>query len=90
LLDVLGKSFLFKNLKADQIELIAALIDEEESYPKDAVVFQQGERDTSLYLIKEGSVRLSKVAPDGNQSRSNGECERLMVTLLMLRFWGGG
>jgi len=62
--ELLCKSFLFRHLKPDQVEVVATLIDEERYFRKNQVVFRQGDMDGSLYLIKQGSIRLSKALPD--------------------------
>ncbi|KAL6066497.1 cAMP/cGMP-dependent 3',5'-cyclic-AMP/GMP phosphodiesterase [Balamuthia mandrillaris] len=60
----LSKSFLFSKLKPDQLESIAAIIDDERVYEEGQTIFQQGDvDDSSLYIIKEGSVRLEKTDP---------------------------
>jgi len=61
--DSLFRSFLFRQLKLDQIEAVAAIIEQERTYQKDELIFEQGADHTSLFLIKEGTVRFLKRDP---------------------------
>ncbi|MGZ9235908.1 MAG: cyclic nucleotide-binding domain-containing protein [Anaerolineales bacterium] len=53
----LKKIHLFHGLEEDELAAIAAEL-EEVSYPKDAVIFEQGGKADSFYLIYGGSVRI--------------------------------
>ena len=53
----LKKIHLFHGLEEDELAALAAEL-EEVQYPKDAVIFQQGGKADSFYLIYGGSVRI--------------------------------
>ena len=53
----LKKIHLFHGLEEDELAIIASELDEVQ-YPKDAVIFQQGGKADSFYLIYGGSVRI--------------------------------
>ena len=55
----LNKIPLFADLNKDELERIAALL-QEESHPKDAKIFAEGDEGNRLYIIKSGNVRISK------------------------------
>jgi len=58
--DSLSRSSLFNRLRDEQIQALAVTIKEERVYKKDDVIFRQGDEDTSLYIVKEGQVKLAK------------------------------
>jgi CRP-like cAMP-binding protein len=60
LAQMLAKTPLFKSLTRNQIEDIATMIEEECHFKKGSPIIHQGDRDASLFLIKEGSVRLER------------------------------
>jgi hypothetical protein len=53
----LKKIHLFHGLGDDELAAVAAVLDEVQ-YPKDAVIFQQGAKADSFYLIYGGTVRI--------------------------------
>jgi hypothetical protein len=55
----LKKIHLFHGLEADELAVIAEKL-EESAVPKDGVVFKQGDKATSFYLIYGGSVRIMR------------------------------
>ena len=56
----------FKALDADELEHLArALI--ERTYEKDEVVFLEGEPCQGLYIVREGSVKIYKLSPEGRE-----------------------
>jgi len=48
---------LFRNLEDDDLEIIAAHL-HKESFPKGAIVFQEGEMGDSMYLVESGQVQV--------------------------------
>jgi hypothetical protein len=55
----LKKIHLFHGLEEDELAVIASELDEVQ-YPKDAVIFQQGGKADSFYLIHGGSVKIMR------------------------------
>lgn len=62
----LKKHFLFQRLTEEQLERVAArakLVHLEDG----RVLFQQGDAASRFYLVLEGRIKLSRLAPDGNE-----------------------
>jgi len=63
---VLAGVTLFAGLAAEELAGLAAHL-HRRRYAKGQVVFVQGDPGTSLYVIEEGRVRISRVSPDGRE-----------------------
>ena len=57
--EALAKIHLFQGLAPEGLRRIAAIA-REESFPRNAVIFREGEVGDKLYLILEGKVRISR------------------------------
>lgn len=55
----LKKIYVFENLSAEQLRLVATACEEVDTY-KDEIIFQEGETTEKLYLITDGSVKVLK------------------------------
>jgi CRP-like cAMP-binding protein len=76
----LCRSYLFSSLYGEQLEAIAASIEDKELvYHKDEVVFKQGDLDSSFFLIWKGSIRLEKSNSDAPAGAPDVEFMRLGV-----------
>ncbi|PRP78065.1 hypothetical protein PROFUN_14039 [Planoprotostelium fungivorum] len=62
---VLSETYLFKDVNTEQINAIAAMLEEPRIFSKDSILIKEGDRDASLFLIKQGSVRLERMGEDG-------------------------
>ncbi|PRP76250.1 hypothetical protein PROFUN_07772 [Planoprotostelium fungivorum] len=62
---VLSSTYLFQDLNNQQAETICSMLEDEKRFPRDFVIFREGDRESSLYIIKEGSVRLEKKTEEG-------------------------
>lgn len=60
--EMLAKSELFKGLSKASLERLAA-VGQEEAYPRDAPIFNQGDPGDRLYLVLSGAVRVSRSVP---------------------------
>jgi len=60
--DVLANIHLFRGLAPEGLRRIAAIA-REESFPRNAVIFREGEVGDKLYLILDGKVRISREVP---------------------------
>ena len=67
---VLQRNFLFRDLPLTSVENIATLATKR-SYPKNTLVFSQGDEDDALYGVVSGRVRISASAPDGREAILN-------------------
>ncbi len=56
----------FKALGADDLARLARTVIER-AYEKDKVVFLEGEPCQGLYVVREGSVKISKLSPEGRE-----------------------
>lgn len=61
-LRVLEEVDLFKGLNIEQLQDIGSLV-REEVYPKDRVIFEQGDAGTEFFVILTGRVRISRKVP---------------------------
>jgi uncharacterized membrane protein YdbT with pleckstrin-like domain len=57
ILTILSKIHLFHDLKEEELAAIADKL-QEASYPAGSVIFQQGQKPDSFYLIHEGTIRI--------------------------------
>jgi CRP/FNR family cyclic AMP-dependent transcriptional regulator len=57
--ELLKNIYLFKDLKANEVEQIAALVKTETLAPRDEV-FAEGDKAASLFIIKYGSVQIKR------------------------------
>ncbi|HIE05221.1 MAG TPA: cyclic nucleotide-binding domain-containing protein [bacterium (Candidatus Stahlbacteria)] len=60
--EVLKGVYLFKELKAEEMDLILSIA-KEKKFDKDKVIFSEGEPGNAFYIIVSGSVRISTVVP---------------------------
>ncbi len=60
---VLRKVSVFQDLTEAELDLIVAL-GRVVGYPKDMVVFREGDRGEALYVVIDGAVRIAKSAPE--------------------------
>jgi len=63
MIDVLKKISLFENLSATDLERVLALCIKQ-TFPKDAVIFREGDPGDRCYIITSGAVRVSKFIPN--------------------------
>lgn len=56
----LTKAFPGLGLTKQQLEAFSAAIDRQITYTKDSVIIREGDTDTSMFIIKQGSVRLER------------------------------
>lgn len=56
----------FKALDDDELKQLARLLIEK-SYDKDEVVFLEGEPCQGLYIVRQGSVKIFKLSPEGRE-----------------------
>eukprot|EP01104_Vermistella_antarctica_P012588 TRINITY_DN3678_c0_g1_i1.p1 TRINITY_DN3678_c0_g1~~TRINITY_DN3678_c0_g1_i1.p1 ORF type:complete len:1033 (+),score=246.66 TRINITY_DN3678_c0_g1_i1:239-3337(+) len=64
--DSLGKSFLFSHLRDEQVEAISSIMEVPQYFKAGDSIIQQGDHSTSMYLIRDGSVRLEKTDTVGS------------------------
>ncbi|OHD71287.1 MAG: hypothetical protein A2W19_09770 [Spirochaetes bacterium RBG_16_49_21] len=63
---LLKEAELFSSLGKDAVQKIVAM-GSLVSIPRNKIIFIEGEKGTSFYILAEGSVRLFKSAPDGRE-----------------------
>ena len=63
MIDVLKKINLFENLSETDLERVLALCIKQ-AFPKDAVIFREGDPGDRCYIITGGAVRISKFIPN--------------------------
>ena len=61
--DILRVVPLFRELTPPELDLLVAL-GRVVAYPKNAVVFREGDKGEALYVVVEGAVRIVKQAPE--------------------------
>lgn len=61
---------LFKNLDVKELEVIAKII-KEESYPSEEIIFTENMQGDKLYIIKKGTVKISKTLREGERQNLN-------------------
>jgi CRP/FNR family transcriptional regulator len=57
---------LFENLSPNDVLRLAASA-RRQHYPKDAVIFRQGQQADGIYILLDGAVKLLRSSPDGRQ-----------------------
>jgi len=62
----LNRVNLFKGMSKVEMEQMAKMV-VEKSFRKKEVIFLPGDSGTSVYLLKKGVVKISKIAPDGRE-----------------------
>jgi len=60
----LSKAFPDMGLTKQQLEAFSAAIDRQTFYPKDSTIIREGDSDTSMFIIKEGSIRLERFSKE--------------------------
>ncbi len=63
MIDLLKKIHLFETLTGPELEKILKIC-VKETFPKDAVIFKEGEPGDRCYIITSGAVRISKFIPN--------------------------
>lgn len=63
MIDLLRKIHLFENLTEQELEKILKIC-VKQTYPRDAVIFREGEAGDRCYIITTGAVRISKFIPN--------------------------
>lgn len=63
---VLARVGLFTDLSAQELDQLAASL-RRRRYVEGQIVFAQGDPGTSLYVVEEGSVRISRTSPEGKE-----------------------
>jgi len=66
MLEILRKIPLFSGLTEDELQAVAGLISRHD-IPKKNIVVQEGEPGEALYIILEGSVKISSYSADGRE-----------------------
>lgn len=64
--DILGAVPFFRELTPEELDRIIAL-GRLVTYPKDALLFTEGDPGEALYIVVDGSVRISKVVPGAKE-----------------------
>lgn len=64
--DILGVVPFFRELTPEELDRIIAL-GRLVTYPKDALLFAEGDPGEALYIVVDGSVRISKVVPGAKE-----------------------
>ena len=57
---------IFSGIGQDSLERIAS-ITQEKTYPKKSIIFHEGDRGDTLYILKSGRVKISKITEDGRE-----------------------
>lgn len=65
-LSVVQQIALFQSLDDGQLHRISLLL-QERHYPKDDIIFAQGDLGDCLYIVADGRVRISLLNPDGRE-----------------------
>jgi len=65
-MDGLKKVFIFQNLSPDEQRKLAKVV-EKRRYGADAVIFFEGDKSDTLYMIEAGSAKISRSSKEGKQ-----------------------
>lgn len=65
--DLLKGVPIFRDLTTDELDRIIAL-GRIVTYPKDMILFKEGDQGEALYVVLEGSICVSKAAPTGKEN----------------------
>ena len=65
--DILKAVPIFRDLTTAELDQIIAL-GRMVTYPKDMILFKEGDQGEALYVVLEGSICVSKAAPSGKES----------------------
>ncbi len=65
-LDTLRKVSIFEGLSTPELAHIAQL-EQERTYPKNTIIFMEGERGRAFYYVKSGLIKIYKLTPDGKE-----------------------
>ena len=57
---------IFSGVGQDSLERIAG-ITQEKTFPKKSIIFHEGDRGDTLYILKSGRVKISKITEDGRE-----------------------
>jgi CRP/FNR family transcriptional regulator len=57
---------IFSGVGQDSLERIAS-ITQEKNFPKKSIIFHEGDRGDTLYILKSGRVKISKITEDGRE-----------------------
>ena len=57
---------IFSGVGQDSLERIAS-ITQEKAFPKKSIIFHEGDRGDTLYILKSGRVKISKITEDGRE-----------------------
>ncbi|MFH1287336.1 MAG: cyclic nucleotide-binding domain-containing protein, partial [bacterium] len=61
---------LFKTLDDKELEVISTIV-KEESFPSEEVIFSENMQGNKLYIIKNGTVKVSKTLKEGERQNLN-------------------
>ena len=64
--DILTKVGLFTGIPRDQLEPLGASL-RRRRYPRNTVIFMEGDPGTTLYIIESGTVKIALSTPDGKE-----------------------
>ena len=62
----LQKASIFSHVAPDAMERIAAIVSER-VHPKRSIIFHEGDEGDTLYIIRNGRVKISKITEDGRE-----------------------
>lgn len=61
---------LFKTLDSKELEVMAKIV-KEETYPSEEIIFSENMQGNRLYIIKKGTVKVSKTLREGERQNLN-------------------
>lgn len=65
-LSFLQRVSIFSGIGADSLQRIASITGEK-SFPKKSIIFHEGDQGDTLYILKSGRVKISKITEDGRE-----------------------
>lgn len=65
-IDLLAQIPLFQGLPPEQLQEVAQIV-VERTFPKQQLIFQEGDEGKGFYIVLQGKIKVFKLAPDGRE-----------------------